>query len=65
MSGDGRKGFGANVSKRVSCIREPIITAFELNGWATIWRLQSGEKSLKQNELPTNRAFRKMLRTFI
>lgn len=64
MSGDGKKGFGANVSKRVSCIRDPIITAFELNGWATIWRLQSGEKSLKQNELPTNRDIQKNAENF-
>lgn len=41
------KGFGANVSKMVSCIGDPIIATFELNLCATIWGPHSEEKSLK------------------
>lgn len=37
-----RKGFSANVSKRLSYIGDPVIATFELNLWATIWGLHSG-----------------------
>lgn len=36
MSGYGSKCFGANILKRVSCVRDPIVDAFELKCLGTV-----------------------------
>lgn len=36
MSGYGRKGFGANISKRVSSVEDPMVDTFELKCLGTV-----------------------------